>query len=391
VILDMGKIRYGMVGGGEGAFIADVHRKGAMFDGLCELTAGCFSRRQDNNAATGHRLGLHDSRIYASYEEMAASEAKREDGIDFVVVVTPNDSHYEIVKAFLLQGIPVMCDKPLALTLSQGEELAALSAERGLPCAVTYAYSGYPMIKQAREMIRRGDIGELRSVVAEYAQEGIANPTRKGTNWRTDPNIQGESFAVADIGTHIEHTVRYMTGLRISSLCAMFNGAGLDNGLETDAKLLVRYEGGPNGMYWCTKLAIGSKNRFVIRVHGSKGTLEWEQEQPNDLRVCLKGEPVRLYARGRESLYPEAAAFNRLPGGHAEGTYESFANLYRAYALAIGKWRSGLPSEELDFDYPSFEDGVQGLRFIEACLNSAKGNSSWASLPCGAGAGRKAF
>ncbi|WP_158302111.1 Gfo/Idh/MocA family protein [Paenibacillus mesophilus] len=387
----MGKLRYGMIGGGEGAFIGDVHRKGAMFDGLCELTAGCFSRRHDNNTTTGRMLGLDDSRIYVSYAEMAESEAKREDGIDFAVVATPNDSHYEIVKAFLVKGIPVMCDKPLAFTLSQGEELAALSAERGLPCAVTYAFSGYPMVKQAREMIRRGDIGQLRSVVAEYAQEGIANPTRKGSNWRTDPMVQGESFAVADIGTHIEHTVHYMTGLRISSLCAMFSGAGLENGLETDAKLLVRYEGGTNGMYWCTKLAIGSKNRFVIRVHGSKGTLEWEQEQPNDLRVCLKGEPVRLYSRGREPLYPEAAAYNRLPGGHAEGTYESFANLYRAYASAVGKWRSGLPAGELDSDYPSFKDGVYGLRFIDACLRSAKGDSSWVSVQCGVAEEMKSF
>lgn len=373
-------LRYGMVGGGEGAFIGGVHRKGAEYDGLCRLAAGCFSRDFANTLRTGRRLGIEPERLYGSYEDMAKQEALLEDGIEFVVVVTRNASHFAVCKAFLQQGIHVMCDKPLTISLQEARELQNLAKKNHVLIGVSYAYSGYPMVKQARELIRHGHIGDVRTVMAEYLQEGIANPQRRTNNWRLSPEQQGPSFAVADIGCHIEHTVKYMTGLEIASVCAGFDRHEETGPLETHANILVRFKGGASGVYSCSKLAIGYKNGLQVRIFGTTGSLEWNQEYPEELRVAKLGQPQQLWCRGRDALYPAAASFNRLPGGHPEGLYESFANLYSSFAKALISLNQGSIDRFVPTDFPCIEDGVAGVEFISHCVESAAKHGEWVSF-----------
>ena len=306
-------IRYGMVGGGMKALIGEVHRKALKFDNRVELVAGCFSSHADRNAEVGVEYGLDPARIYANYEEMAKAEAAREDGIDFVSVVTPNNTHYAVCKAFLEAGIHVVCEKPLCFTVEQAEELEALSREKGLLFGVTYTYTGYVMSKVMKEMIAEGKIGKVVSVNAEYAQDWLLGELATGNNtqtniavWRTDPAVSGAANCVGDIGTHIENYVHYVTGLKIKRLIATTNKYG--KALDLNANIIVEYENGVNGAYWCSQVAAGHYNGLAVRVYGDKGALEWAQEDPEHLRYTPMDGATQVLARGTGCIKEKAAA-----------------------------------------------------------------------------------
>ena len=376
-------IRYGMVGGGMKALIGEVHRKALKFDNRVELVAGCFSSHADRNAEVGVEYGLDPARVYANYEEMAKAEAAREDGIDFVSVVTPNNTHYAVCKAFLEAGINVVCEKPLCFTVEQAEELAKLSREKGLLFGVTYTYTGYVMSKVMKEMIAEGKIGKVVSVNAEYAQDWLLGELATGNNtqtniavWRTDPAISGAANCVGDIGTHIENYVHYVTGLKIKRLLATTNKYG--KALDLNANIIVEYENGVNGAYWCSQVAAGHYNGLAVRVYGDKGALEWVQEDPEHLRYTPVDGATQLLARGTGCIREKAAAQGRLPSGHPEGLVTAFANIYRNYVSALVAKKNGADAEV--YDYPRVEDGVNGVRFVKAVVESAANGSTWVEV-----------
>ena len=372
-------LKFGMVGGGQGAFIGDVHRKGATLDALAALTAGCFSRNYENTLATGALWNLAPDRLYHTYEEMAEKEAAREDGIDFVVICTPNNTHFLAAKAFLEQGIHVVCDKPLALSSKEGEELKKLAEKKGLLFCVTYTYVGYPMVHQIRQMIVNGDIGKVRVVTGQYIQGWLATELesdgQKQASWRCDPKLSGISNATGDIGTHLENLIAYATGLKIDSLCANLRPVGEHRTLDNEAEILVRYEGGATGMMWASQIAIGRDNDLRITVCGEKGTIEWIQENPNYLRVDLLGEPTRILSRGNGYFYPEVNAMNRIPAGHVEGHFTAFANIYKAFCMTLSAKLDGKPSPGLYF--PGVDAGIEGNRFVEKCVESSAKGAAW--------------
>ena len=376
-------IRYGMVGGGMKALIGEVHRKALKFDNRVELVAGCFSSHADRNAEVGVEYGLDPARIYANYEEMAKAEAAREDGIDFVSVVTPNNTHYAVCKAFLEAGINVVCEKPLCFTVEQAEELQKLSREKGLLFGVTYTYTGYVMSKVMKEMIAEGKIGKVVSVNAEYAQDWLLGELATGNNtqtniavWRTDPAVSGAANCVGDIGTHIENYVHYVTGLKIKRLVATTNKYG--KALDLNANIIVEYENGVNGAYWCSQVAAGHYNGLAVRVYGDKGALEWAQEDPEHLRYTPMDGATQLLARGTGCIREKAAAQGRLPSGHPEGLVTAFANIYRNYVSALVAKKNGADAEV--YDYPRVEDGVNGVRFVKAVVESAANGSTWVEV-----------
>ena len=376
-------IRYGMVGGGMKALIGEVHRKALKFDNRVELVAGCFSSHADRNAEVGVEYGLDPARVYANYEEMAKAEAAREDGIDFVSVVTPNNTHYAVCKAFLEAGIHVVCEKPLCFTVEQAEELQKLSREKGLLFGVTYTYTGYVMSKVMKEMIAEGKIGKVVSVNAEYAQDWLLGELATGNNtqtniavWRTDPAVSGAANCVGDIGTHIENYVHYVTGLKIKRLIATTNKYG--KALDLNANIIVEYENGVNGAYWCSQVAAGHYNGLAVRVYGDKGALEWAQEDPEHLRYTPMDGATQLLARGTGCIREKAAAQGRLPSGHPEGLVTAFANIYRNYVSALVAKKNGTDAEV--YDYPRVEDGVNGVRFVKAVVESAANGSTWVEV-----------
>jgi predicted dehydrogenase len=374
-------LRYGMVGGGQGAFIGDVHRKAIALDGTASLAAGCFSRSHENTVATGRALGVAADRLYRTFEEMAEAESRRKDGIDFVVIVTPNAGHYPAAKAFLSRGIPVVCDKPLVFETREAEELSALARARDLLFCVTYTYTGYPAVKHAREMIARGDIGPVRFVNAEYPQEWLATTLerdgQKQAAWRTDPALSGKSNCVGDIGSHTENLVRYLTGLEITRLCARLDIFGAGRTLDDNASILVEYKGGAKGLYWSSQIAVGYDNALRVRVFGTTGTIQWSQENPNYLTVSRLGQPTQVLSRGRDGFYPHAQGYSRIPSGHPEGYFEAFANIYRTYTAALAKKRAGGTLGAQDLDFPSVEDGLDGVRFIGRCVESSQKGAVW--------------
>jgi len=377
----VGSLRYGMVGGGPGAFIGDVHRKAIALDGSAVLAAGCFSRSHEGTLATGRALGVDPARLYRSFDEMAAAEATRDDGIDFVVIVTPNASHHAAARAFLSRGIHVACDKPVTLEVEEGEELAALARKNDLLFCVTYAYTGYPAVKQARELVGGGELGEIRFVNAEYAQEWLATPLeRDGKHrqaaWRTDPKEAGRSLCVGDIGTHVENLVRTVTGLRISSLSARLDTLVPGRALDDNATILLDYEGGARGVYWASQVAIGRDNALRLRVFGSRGAIEWAQEDPDHLRVSRLGRPTELVSRGRDPFQPAAQRHSRIPAGHPEGYFEAFANIYRTFTAALAKKKRGAALDAGDLDFPGVEEGISGVRFVHRCVESSSRGSA---------------
>ena len=378
------KLRYGMVGGGQGSFIGDVHRKSIALDGLAELAAGCFSRSPENSLATGAALGVSPDRCYKTFEEMAEMEARRPDKIDFAVIVTPNNAHFAAAKAFLSRGIHVVCDKPLTWEVAEAEALAEIAAKNKLLLGVTYTYTGYPAAKQVREMIKKGEIGEIRFVNAEYPQEWLATPAEKGDNkqakWRTDPNISGKSNCVGDIGSHAENMVAYMTGLKIKSLCARLDKFVEGRVLDDNASILVEYEGGAKGFYWASQVAVGYDNALWVRIFGSKGTIQWSQELPNYIEVFKLGQPNERWSRGRDGFYAHAQSYSRIPSGHPEGYFEALGNIYKTYIGALAKIKAGQTPAEADMDFPGAEMGIDGVKFINKCVESSGKGAVWVNF-----------
>lgn len=379
------RLRYGMVGGGLGAFIGQVHHNAVNFDPRATLVAGAYSIVPAENSATGKLYGTDPDRIYPDYKTMAEKEASRPDGVDFVSVTTPNFTHYEIVKTFLEHNINVVCEKPLCFEVSEAEELVALAKKKGLVFAVTYTYPGYTMAKVMKDMIAEGKIGNIISVNAEYLQDwllgelspGKAGPTNLSV-WRTDPEKSGISNCVGDIGTHIEAFVHYVTGLKIKRLCATTNKYG--HALDLNANMLIEYENGVSGAYWCSQLAAGHLNGLTVRVLGDQGAIEWEQEQPDTLRYTPKGSPTQILSRGCGYLTEASAKDSRLPCGHPEGLTIAFANHYRNIISSILKKKAGETPDQNDLDFPTGEDGLEGVRFIHAVIESADNGSGWVEL-----------
>jgi len=378
------KLSYGMVGVGQGAFIGDVHRKAIAMDGKAEIVSGCFSQSYDNTLATGDSLGLPKERLYRTFDEMIRAEAKRRDRPDFIVVVTTNNAHYPAAKLALENGFPVVCEKPLATSSKDAAELARLSKEKSLMFCVTYAYSGYPMVKNLRDMIAAGEIGEIRFVNAEYPQEWLATKLedtgQKQALSRTDPKVAGISNCVADIGSHIEFMTAYMTGLRIESLCARLDHFGAGRPLEDNATIMVNYKGGAKGVYWSSQIAIGHDNALRLRLYGTKGAVEWFQEFPNNARVSFLDRPTGTISRGRDPMSPRAQGLSRIPSGHPEGYFEAFANLYSTFIPALAKKVRGEPLAADDLDFPGVDEGVRGVRYIEKCVESSAKGAIWVNV-----------
>lgn len=380
-----GRIRYGMVGGGAGAFIGDVHRKAIGLDGKAVLSAGCFSRSMPTTLETGKALGIDAGRLYESYLEMAEAESRRKDGIDFVSIVTPNSSHFMIARTFLENGINVVCDKPLTTDFDEAMELQDLARSKGLLFAVTYTYTGYPAVKQAREMIKNGEIGDILFIQAEYVQEWLAeaaenDPANKQAVWRTDPAQSGISNCVGDIGSHIENLVSYVTGLEIDSLSARLDKMVDGRKLDDNAVIMVNYKGGARGVYWCSQIAWGHDNDLSFRIYGTRGSLSWRQENPNYLKIARKGENVMTASRGRDAFYDHAASYVRIPSGHPEGYFEAFANVYSTFINALSVKKAGGTPSEGQLDFPTPLDGAKGVQFIEKCVESSEKNSAWVDL-----------
>jgi len=382
---DLVKVTYGMVGGGEGSFIGDVHRKAAAFDNKCKLAAGCFSRDYENTRKIGRQLELDEERLYETYEEMAEAESRREDGIDFVSIVTTNSSHYMIAKKFIEAGINVLIEKPLCFSVSQAEELKSLVEKKGLLFLVSYSYSGYPMVEEARHLVCSGKLGEIKTVMGEYPQDWLMellenDKDNKQAVWRTDPEVAGMSNCVGDIGSHIENTVSYITGLKIRRLCAKLECIPPHRPLDTNAHILLEYDNGASGNYWCSQIASGHENGLRVRIYGTKGSLEWIQETPNRLKVSFFGKPIQIYTRGQGYVSENTAKLTRLPSGHPEAYYEAFANLYSKFADALVKKARNEERVDDDLYFTDVNDGLDGVRFINKCVESSKKGSVWVEL-----------
>lgn len=380
-----GKIRYGMVGGGTGSFIGEVHRKAIGLDGKAVLTAGCFSRSLPLTLETGKALGVSKDRLYESYMEMAEAESNREDGINFVSIVTPNSSHFTIARAFLEKGINVVCDKPLTTSYDEAVQLQKLAEEKDLLFAVTYSYTGYPTVKQAKEMIKRGEIGEIRFVNAEYPQEWLAEPvendgTNKQASWRTDPAQSGISNCVGDIGSHIENMISYVTGLKIDSLSARLDKMVEGRKLDDNATIMLNYKGGAKGLYWSSQIAWGHDNDLSFRIYGTEGAISWRQEECNYLKIAKKGEHVKVASRGRDDFYDHPGSYVRIPSGHPEGYFEALGNIYSTYIDALSVKKNGGTPEGNQLDFPTPLDGANGVKFIEKCVESSDKNSAWVNF-----------
>lgn len=376
------KLSFGMVGGGNGAFIGNVHRRGAIMDNLAELTAGCFTRDMEKNRKTADEWGVADpSRVYANFREMAEAESKRRDGIDFVSIVTPTDTHYEIAKCFLEHGINVVCDKPVCLTLEEGLELQKIAQEKGLEFGVTYTYASYAIIRQAREMIDAGVIGNIIKVVAEYPQDWLIVSTVAEKSdqalWRLDPKRAGPSACCADIGTHLEALIARITGLKLERVMARFTHYK-GSVLEHDIDVMLEYEGGVPGAMWASQIASGNDCGVCVRVYGDKGAIEWRHTQPMEIEYTPLAKPTRTIVANRE--YNDAACTEqcRLPAGHPEGFYEAFGNIYHSFCTHLLARKTG--GDPGTFRHPTIEDGIAGLRFVDACVKSDKQGNAWVSL-----------
>jgi predicted dehydrogenase len=367
------KLRYGMVGGGPGAFIGAVHRRAASLDGLAELVAGAFSSHPEKSRQQGADLFLDPERVYGSYQEMLEGELRRPEGdrIDFVSIVTPNNSHFAIAKAFIEGGFHVVCDKPLTTTLEDAEELCRLAEAHGTVFVVTHNYTGYPMVKQARALVRQGKLGKIRKIVAEYPQGWLANA--EGISmWRLDPKIAGISSAVGDIGVHAWHLARYVTGLEVEALCADNTTFGSGYELEDDANLLVHYEGGARGIIYSSQISVGEENGLRLRVYGTDAGLSWRQEDPSYLRVMYVDRPEEVYKMGNDYLAPETKHNMRLPFGHPEAFIEAFANVYSNAIRTMSARIAGEEPDPLDLDFPGVAEGARGVHFIHRAIESAK-------------------
>ena len=378
----MKRLSYGMVGGGPGSFIGDAHRKAINIDGKAALVAGCFSRSAEKCRQTGAELGIAEDRCYVSFEEMAKAEAARPDGIDYVVVVTPNVSHYPVCKAFLEAGIHVSCDKPLCLTVEQAEELEKLAEEKNLLFLVTYTYMGHVTAKHIKRFIAEGKLGKIRTVMAEYPQGWLAYEGEWGGKqgeWRCDPKQSGGVNCLGDLGTHVENAVATMTGLKVKRVLAKMDVVVPGRVLDDNDVVLVEYEGGATGCYWTSQFAIGHKNDLRVRIYGEKGSILWEQENCEKVTMIeYDGTEVVRY-RGAPGIEPGAAAYGRLPSGHTEGWLESMGNLYRSFMECVNAKKDGSFTADM-IDFPTVHDGAEGVKFVHACLKSNQEGNAWVEL-----------
>jgi len=375
-----------MIGGGRGAFIGAVHRLVAIMDGKAELVAGCFSADPENSKLTGQDLLLDPSRVYGTYAEMVKAESKVPalHRLDFVVIVTPNHEHFPPAKLFLEAGFNVVCDKPVTLNLAEAKKLRDIVRKTKKVFVLTHNYTGNAMVKQARELVQNGHLGKIRKIVVEYPQgwlwQRLETTGHKQASWRSDPKKTGVACALGDIGTHAENLARYITGLRIESLCADLTTFVSGRLLEDDANILVRYSGGAKGVLHCSQISIGEENNLNIRVYGDKASLEWHQEHPNELIVKYPDKPKEIWRRGNSYVGATAKKFTRIPSGHPEGYLEAFANVYLEAFRAIEAEIEGRPQPK-DLDFPTIEDGVIGMTFIEMAVKSGKAGAKWVKFP----------
>ena len=379
-----GRIRLGMVGGGEGAFIGAVHRIAARLDDRWELVAGALSSDPERAKASGEDLLLKPDRIYGDYNEMARRERRLKDGIDAVAIVTPNHAHAAAARAFLKAGIHVICDKPLTTTRREADQLAKLAHESGLIFAVTHNYTGYPLVRQARAMVKAGELGAIRVVQVEYAQDWLATRVEetgsKQAEWRTDPARSGPAGAVGDIGTHAFNLAEFIVGDEVASLSAELHTFVEGRRLDDNAHMMLRFNSGAKGMLWCSQVASGIENGLRIRVYGEKAGLEWCQENPNYLTFSPLGEPPRTIRRNGSGADEASRAASRIPGGHPEGYLEGFAQLYTDVAEQIAARIEKRDPNPFALQVPTVDHGVRGVRFIEAAVRSSQRKAAWVDL-----------
>ena len=375
------RIRLGMVGGGRGAFLGAVHRIASRIDDQYDLVAGAFSSDPERSAASAADLGV--ARAYGSFEEMAARESRRKDGIEAVAIVTPNHMHAPAALAFLKRGIHVICDKPLTATLPEAKKLARAAEASGLIFALTHNYTGYPMIRQAKAMVEAGELGDLRLVYVEYAQDWLAEPIentgQKQADWRTDPARSGAGGSTGDIGTHAFNLANFVSGLTLDTLAADLQSFVPGRRVDDNAHVLMRYTSGARGMLWCSQVASGQENGLRLRIYGTKAGLEWEQENPNYLWVTPLGKPRYRLTRGGPGTGDAAARMSRIPSGHPEGYLEGFANIYSEAARAIIARRDGTALDAA-VTFPGLKEGLEGVAFVDACVRSSKKNGAWTAL-----------
>ncbi len=378
-----GRIRLGMVGGGEGAFIGAVHRIAARLDDHYTLVAGALSSTPEKAMRSGAALGLDPKRTYGSFEEMASRERRLKDGIEAVAIVTPNHMHAPAAKAFLKAGIHVICDKPLTTTLKDAKKLAELAEKSGVIFAVTHNYTGYPLVRHARAMVQAGELGEIRVVQVEYPQdwltEKLEDSGQKQADWRTDPARSGAGGCIGDIGTHAYNLADFVTGLDLVELSAELTTFVPGRKLDDNVQIMLRYANGARGSLWASQVAVGNENGLQLRVYGTKGGIHWRQDNPNLLYFTRFGEPTQIITRAGAGANAAAARVSRIPSGHPEGYLECFATIYSEVAQAIRAAREGRkPPEEVMF--PTVEDGVKGLAFIEAAVRSSQKRGAWTAL-----------
>ena len=378
-----GKIRLGMVGGGEGAFIGAVHRLAARMDDNYTLVAGALSSTPERSKRSGEALGLDADRIYSDFRTMAEREKARPDGIEAVAIVTPNHMHAPPAEAFIAAGIHVICDKPLTTTLEDAVRLKALAEEAGVIFAVTHNYTGHPLIRSARELVASGELGEIRIVQVEYPQDWLTTKIEEGghkqAEWRTDPARSGAGGSIGDIGTHAHNLAQFVSGLTVKELLADLTTFVEGRKLDDNVQILLRYTNGARGMLWASQVAPGNENGLMLRVYGTKGGIHWRQDNPNLLFYTPFGEPTRIITRGSPAAGEAAARVTRVPPGHPEGYLEAFATIYTEVAHAIRAAREGGKPDPA-VAYPTVDDGIAGMAFIEAAVRSSRLGGVWVSL-----------
>ncbi|QDG77271.1 Gfo/Idh/MocA family protein [Labrenzia sp. PHM005] len=382
------KLRLGMVGGGRGAFIGAVHRMAARLDDKWDIVAGALSANPENAKLSGQDLGLSDDRIYTSWEDMAEKEATRDDGIDAVSIVTPNQLHFGPAKAFLERGINVICDKPMTLDLEEAKELVKIARASECQFVLTQNNTGYPLVRQARAMVADGTLGTIQVVRASYVQDWLTTALdqegQKQAAWRTDPKQAGAGGSIGDIGVHAFNLASFITGLELDEVCADLRSYVPNRQLDDNANVLLRYQGGASGTLWTSQVAPGNYNRLSIEVYGTKGGIQWVGEDNDNLYYTPLGEPTRCITRGGPGAMDVANAATRMPPRHPEGYIEGFGNLYSNAAEMIWAKREGREPDRFATDLPTVEDGARGLAFIEACVRSSQNGASWEKVSWGA-------
>jgi predicted dehydrogenase len=377
------KMRMGMVGGGKDAFIGGVHRMAANLDGEIELVCGAFSSSPEKSKASGEALYLPSDRVYGTFEEMIQKEKQLPEGVrmDFVSIVTPNHMHFPPAKMALENGFHVVCDKPMTLTLDEAKQLRDLVKKTGLLFCLTHNYTGYPMVKEARQMIKEGKLGKIRKVVVEYPQGWLSTPVEnKQADWRTDPKRSGIAGCMGDIGTHAENLAEFITGLKIKEMCADLTTFVAGRKLDDDGNVLLRFDNGAKGVLHASQISVGEENGLNIRVYGEKGGLKWRQEEPNTLIATWLDKPVQVIRTGVGELSESTRKHTRIPAGHPEGYLEAFASLYRNFAITLRSRLKGEKAEAVYTDFPSVDDGVRGMSFIETVVASSNSQEKWVKM-----------